>query len=72
LDDLANRIDHPDLGACADDMLVLKNIGSRGESGMPEAGYWPIPKTPARQGQGHAEDLRWPHQRHGVRTDRAA
>jgi dihydroxy-acid dehydratase len=57
LDDLANRIDHPDLGACADDMLVLKNIGSRGESGMPEAGYWPIPKTPARQGQGHAEDL---------------
>jgi dihydroxy-acid dehydratase len=43
-EDLANRIDDPDLEVTADDILVLKNIGPVGAPGMPEAGYIPIPK----------------------------
>lgn len=49
-EDLANRIDDPDLDVKADDVLVLKNIGPIGAPGMPEAGYLPIPKKLARQG----------------------
>lgn len=41
--DMANRIDAPDLDVNADDILVLKNIGPKGAPGMPEAGYLPIP-----------------------------
>jgi dihydroxy-acid dehydratase len=50
LDDLAARIDAPDLEVTAGDVLVLRNAGPRGAPGMPEAGYIPIPKKLARQG----------------------
>ncbi len=49
-EDMALRIDHPDLDVTADDILVLKNIGPKGAPGMPEAGYLPIPKKLARAG----------------------
>jgi dihydroxy-acid dehydratase len=44
LDDLAARIDSPDLDVTSDDFLVLQNAGPLGAPGMPEAGYLPIPK----------------------------
>jgi dihydroxy-acid dehydratase len=50
LDDLAARIDLPDLDVQADDVLVLRNAGPRGAPGMPEAGYIPIPKKLAQRG----------------------
>jgi dihydroxy-acid dehydratase len=50
LDDLAQRIDSPDLDVTRDDFLVLKNAGPRSASGMPEAGYLPIPKKLAQAG----------------------
>ena len=50
LEDLARRIDDPDLDVTADDVLVLQNAGPKSASGMPEAGYLPIPKKLARQG----------------------
>ncbi len=49
-EDMALRIDDPDLDVNADDVLVLKNIGPLGAPGMPEAGYLPIPKKLARAG----------------------
>ena len=49
LDDLARRIDDPDLDVRADDILVLQNIGPHA-AGMPEAGYLPIPKKLAAAG----------------------
>jgi dihydroxy-acid dehydratase len=50
LEDLANRIDAPDLDVTADDVLVLRNAGPKGAPGMPEAGYLPIPKKLAQAG----------------------
>jgi dihydroxy-acid dehydratase len=50
LEDLANRIDDPDLDVTPQDILILKNAGPRSPAGMPEAGYLPIPKKLARQG----------------------
>ena len=50
LEDLAARIDDPDLDVAPDDILVLQNAGPRSPSGMPEAGYLPIPRKLARQG----------------------
>ena len=50
LEDLAARIDAPDLDVAADDVLVLRNAGPIGAPGMPEAGYVPIPKKLAAQG----------------------
>ena len=50
LDDLAARIDTPDLDVRPDDFLVLKNAGPTSGSGMPEAGYLPIPAKLARAG----------------------
>ena len=50
LDDLARRIDDPDLDVEPDDVLVLQNAGPRSPSSMPEAGYLPIPKKLARRG----------------------
>jgi dihydroxy-acid dehydratase len=50
LEDLANRIDAPDLDVTPDDFLVLKNAGPSSPAGMPEAGYLPIPKKLARAG----------------------
>jgi dihydroxy-acid dehydratase len=50
LEDLAARIDDPDLDVTADDFLVLQNAGPCSASGMPEAGYLPIPRKLARAG----------------------
>ena len=50
LEDLAARIDSPDLDVSADDVLVLRNAGPKGAPGMPEAGYIPIPKKLLQQG----------------------
>jgi dihydroxy-acid dehydratase len=44
LEDLAARIDDPDLDVRLDDILVLQNAGPLGGPGMPEAGALPIPK----------------------------
>ena len=50
LEDLSARIDMPDLDVTKDDFLVLKHAGPRSPSGMPEAGYLPIPKKLAQTG----------------------
>ncbi len=50
LEDLAQRIDDLDLDVTADDFLVLQNAGPTSPSGMPEAGYLPIPKKLSSQG----------------------
>jgi len=50
VEDMAARIDAPDLDVAADDVLVLRNTGPRGAPGMPEAGYLPIPRKLARAG----------------------
>lgn len=50
LEDLANRIDDPDLDITADDFMVLQNAGPKSASGMPEAGYLPIPKKLSQKG----------------------
>jgi dihydroxy-acid dehydratase len=49
LEDLARRIDDPDLDVGPTDILVLKNAGPKA-AGMPEAGYLPIPKKLAQAG----------------------
>lgn len=49
LEDMALRLDDPNLDVQADDVLVLRGIGPKG-SGMPEAGLIPIPKKLAAQG----------------------
>jgi len=49
-EDMAQRIDDPELDVRADDVLVLKRIGPTGAPGMPEAGYMPIPRKLARAG----------------------
>lgn len=49
LDDLAQRLDTPDLDVKPDDILVLKYAGPVA-AGMPEAGYLPIPAKLARAG----------------------
>jgi dihydroxy-acid dehydratase len=50
LADLSERIDDPDLDVTPDDFLVLQNAGPKSASGMPEAGYLPIPGKLARAG----------------------
>ena len=50
LEDLSARIDDPDLEVTPDDFLVLQNAGPLSASGMPEAGYLPIPAKLARAG----------------------
>ncbi|KAK7745753.1 hypothetical protein SLS62_009634 [Diatrype stigma] len=49
-EDLAARIDDPDLDVTADSVLVLQGIGPIGFPGMPEAGLIPIPRKLASQG----------------------
>jgi dihydroxy-acid dehydratase len=44
LEDLATRIDDPALDVTPQDILVLQNAGPVGAPGMPEAGYFPLPK----------------------------
>ncbi len=50
LEDLARRIDDPDLEVTEDHVLVLRNAGPIGAPGMPEAGSLPIPKKLAVRG----------------------
>jgi dihydroxy-acid dehydratase len=50
LADLAARIDGDDLDVLPNDFLVLKNAGPTSGSGMPEAGYLPIPAKLSRAG----------------------
>jgi dihydroxy-acid dehydratase len=50
LEDLARRIDDPDLDVSPDDFLVLQNAGPASDAAMPEAGYLPIPSKLARSG----------------------
>ena len=50
LDDLARRIDDPNLNVTADHCLVLRNAGPIGAPGMPEAGALPIPKKLGARG----------------------
>src|SRR2546429_4202611 len=50
IEDMAKRLDDPELEVAADDVLVLRTAGPKGAPGMPEAGYLPIPKKLARQG----------------------
>jgi len=50
LEDLSARIDDPELDVMPDDFLVLQNAGPLSASGMPEAGYLPIPAKLARAG----------------------
>jgi dihydroxy-acid dehydratase len=50
LEDLAARVDDPNLDVDAKDILVLQNAGPHSSSAMPEAGYLPIPKKLATKG----------------------
>ena len=50
LEDLAARIDDPNLDVEPKDILVLQNAGPHSASAMPEAGYLPIPKKLATKG----------------------
>ncbi|MCB1739723.1 MAG: dihydroxy-acid dehydratase [Gammaproteobacteria bacterium] len=50
MEDLAARIDDPELDVEPDDILVLKNAGPIGAPGMPESGYLPIPKKLGARG----------------------
>jgi dihydroxy-acid dehydratase len=50
LEDLATRVDRDDLDVLPNDFLVLKNAGPTSGSGMPEAGYLPIPAKLQRAG----------------------
>jgi dihydroxy-acid dehydratase len=50
IEDMAARIDSPDLDVNPNDILVLRNAGPKGAPGMPEAGYLPIPLKLTRQG----------------------
>ena len=52
LEDMADRLDDPDLDVEADDILVLRNAGPKGAPGMPEAGHIPIPRKLAAAGVG--------------------
>jgi dihydroxy-acid dehydratase len=49
LEDMAKRLDDPNLDVEPEDVLVLRGIGPKG-AGMPEAGLIPIPKKLASKG----------------------
>ncbi|WP_029579616.1 L-arabinonate dehydratase, partial [Bordetella hinzii] len=48
--DMAERIDDPDLDISADSVIVLQNAGPQGAPGMPEWGQLPIPQKLLKQG----------------------
>jgi dihydroxy-acid dehydratase len=50
IDDLAARVDDPDLEVDADSVLVLRNAGPVGAPGMPEWGHLPIPAKLLKSG----------------------
>ena len=49
-EDMAARIDDPDLAIDADSVIVLQNAGPQGAPGMPEWGQLPIPQKLLKQG----------------------
>ncbi len=50
LEDLAARVDDPNLDVNENDILVLQYAGPHSAAAMPEAGYLPIPKKLATKG----------------------
>ncbi len=50
LEELAARVDDPQLDVAPADILVLQNAGPHAPACMPEAGYLPIPKKLAQKG----------------------
>ncbi len=50
LEDLATRVDDPELDVKPDDFMLLQNAGPSSDAAMPEAGYLPIPSKLARAG----------------------
>jgi dihydroxy-acid dehydratase len=50
LDDMASRIDDPDLDVTPEHVLILRGAGPVGGPGMPEAGSVPIPRKLAQAG----------------------
>ena len=50
IEDVANRIDDPDLDITSDSVLVLRNAGPIGAPGMPEWGMIPIPQRLLKAG----------------------
>jgi dihydroxy-acid dehydratase len=50
LEDMAARVDDPSLDIAPDDFMVLQNAGPTSPSGMPEAGYLPIPRKLSSKG----------------------
>ncbi len=50
LEDMACRIDNPDLDVTPDHVLILRGAGPVGGPGMPEAGSVPIPRKLAQAG----------------------
>jgi dihydroxy-acid dehydratase len=50
MDELAARIDDPDLPVDRDSVLVLRNAGPQGGPGMPEWGMLPVPARLLREG----------------------
>jgi dihydroxy-acid dehydratase len=50
LDDMAARVDSPELDIRPEDFMVLQNAGPKSGYAMPEAGYLPIPQKLARAG----------------------
>ena len=49
-DDMARRIDDPDLDVNPEDVLVMRNAGPVGGPGMPEWGFLPLPRKLLEQG----------------------
>src|SRR4029077_7420794 len=50
LEDLAARVDDPNLDITENELMVLQTAGPHSASAMPEAGYLPIPKKLATKG----------------------
>jgi dihydroxy-acid dehydratase len=50
MDELAARVDDPDLAVDRDSVLVLRNAGPKGGPGMPEWGMLPVPARLLREG----------------------
>ena len=72
-DDLAARIDDPDLPVTADSVIVLQNAGPIGAPGMPEWGMLPLPKKLLDAGvRDLSAHLRRAHERHELRRLRPA
>jgi dihydroxyacid dehydratase/phosphogluconate dehydratase len=49
-DDLARRLDDPELPVSEDSVLILRNAGPKGAPGMPEWGMLPLPAKLLKQG----------------------